>query len=648
MKQVILKKISLVNFKGVRDCSIEFNEKMTSVMGKNGSGKTTIFDAFTWLLFGKDSEDRKVFNIRTLDKKGNVIERLPHEVTAVISVDGQDVVLSRRFNEKWTKKRGSAIEEYMGNEEERLYNDVPCSLKEWNEKIAAICSEQVFKFITNPLYFTSQKADVQRAMLFRMAGGVSDADVAEGNEDFQNLLAQLTGKTLEEYKREIAAKKRRVKQEIDGIPERIDERKRSVPAKDDWGALEVELSKLKAELVKIESKMADTSKQMQEFNENKKAAMNEASKIRREIAKRRSQLEENALKDYYETQSYRSELERNISKLQDEKTRLTKSIRLESEDIEFTTNKVANLREEWKRVDAETISFSVGDFTCPTCNRPLDIEDIEAKQEAMTTNFNINKASRLASLSEDGKRYNKLIEEGKKRLEIAKNRMSDVESEIESLQGKLNSASTPNKPDTEQLLELDATYQSLLHQEQQLEAAIAEEFDSEERSSLNEKRQAVMAAIEAITIRLSKQEIIENNEKRIAELESQMKNMAVELAALEGAEFTIQEFCKARTEAIEQKINGLFQNVKFKMFEKQINGGEIETCEAMVGGVPFSDLNNAGKINAGLDIINAICKSEAITAPIFVDNAEAVNTLLDTKSQMVRLVVTDDNTLVIK
>lgn len=648
MKQVILKKISLVNFKGVRDYSVEFNEKLTSIMGKNGSGKTTIFDAFTWLLFGKDSEDRKVFNLRTLDAQGNVIERIPHEVTAVISVDGQDITLSRRFNEKWTKKRGSSVEEYTGNEEERLFNEVPCSLKDWNEKIAAICPEQVFKFITNPLYFTSQKADVQRAMLFRMAGGVSDEEVAEGNSDFQTLLAQLTGKTLDEYKREIAAKKRRVKQEIDGIPERIDERKRSVPEAENWSAIEAELSKFRAELAKIDSKMVDVSEQMKEFNARKHEAMNELSKIRTKAAERRSQIEQKILAEHYEEQSYRNELLQELKAQQDVHAHLTRLISSEQTTIDDNAAKVAKLRDEWKQVNSEALTFNDEDFVCPTCKRPLDVEDIEAKQAEMTQNFNLKKASRLADFSANGKAYNTAIEEGKTRLEVAQKRMAEVELKVAELQDKLSNTTEAEMPDTTAVVMADETYQSILKDETRLVAVIAEEFSSEERAVLEEERRIIQAAIEELTIVLSKRDIIESNNKRIAELESQMKSQSVELAALEGIEFTIQEFGKARIEAIEQKINGLFYKVKFKMFEKQINGGEVETCEAMVGGVPFSDLNNAGKINAGLDIINAICKSEAITAPIFVDNAEAVNLLLATESQMVRLVVTDDNTLVVR
>ena len=282
MKTVIIKEIRLLNFKGLRDLTVEFDPALTEIYGRNGIGKTSIFDGFTWLLFGKNSEDRKQFGIKTYDEAGNIIPKLPHEVSAVLRVDGEVVTLCRRFNEKWTKKRGSAVEEFVGHEEERLYNNVPCSVKEWNEKIAAICPEQVFKFITNPLYFTSQSVDTQRSMLFRMAGGITDEEIAAGNADFAALLASLTGKTMEEYKKEIAAKKRRLKTEIEAIPERIDERRRDVPEAEDWAALEEELRQKQEALAKVEEQINDASKAYAAANEERLATVRKISDLKNE------------------------------------------------------------------------------------------------------------------------------------------------------------------------------------------------------------------------------------------------------------------------------------------------------------------------------------------------------------------------------
>ncbi|MBP7398205.1 MAG: AAA family ATPase [Chitinophagales bacterium] len=65
--KISLKKLSLLNFKGIRQRTIEFND-VTNIFGKNEAGKTTLFDASLWVLFGKDSTDRKDFAIKTLDE----------------------------------------------------------------------------------------------------------------------------------------------------------------------------------------------------------------------------------------------------------------------------------------------------------------------------------------------------------------------------------------------------------------------------------------------------------------------------------------------------------------------------------------------------------------------------------------------------
>ena len=136
--------------------------------------------------------------------------------------------------------------------------------------------------------------------------------------------------------------------------------------------------------------------------------------------------------------------------------------------------------------------------------------------------------------------------------------------------------------------------------------------------------------------------------QRIAELETQFKTLNDSISELEGIEFTMQEFSKRKSSLIGDRVNGLFKLVKFKMFDTQVNGAEVETCVATVNGVPYNDgLNQAMRVNAGLDIINAISKHIGVSAPIFIDQAESINDLIPTNSQLVRLMVTKDNQLTI-
>lgn len=651
MRSIIIKEIHFVNFKGFRNMTIEFNEDITTICGRNGSGKTSIFDGFTWLLFGKDSQDRKAFNIKTLDENGKAIPKLPHEVSAIIIVDGETIELCRRFNEKWVKRRGQIEEEFTGHEEERLYNNVPMSLKEWNEKISNICSEQVFKFITNPKYFVSQKPDVQRAMLFRMAGELSDADIAAGNDDFSALLASLTGKTMEEYKKEIQAKKRRIKAEIEAIPERIDERKRDISALSeyDYPAIEASIKDKQDKVAKIEAEMLDLSKKNEAISQKRSEAIKELGQLKERKLRLEYEIKEKVTADYRaaiskknDIQSKISDLERNIQSLSNRRDGLKRT-------IEECTSYREKLIAEWKSINASAITFNENDFVCPTCKRPLDIDDIEKKQQEMTENFNLAKSSRLAENNRKGQENKKKMQEAEAAITSIDSEIKKASEEIEKLKSAEEYEINLVEPDAYPVIEGNAEYKKLSEEisakEKALEGSSTNNVDT---SSQKQELSLLKSEIDSLKRTLANRETITRNTQRIGELEAQYKEGAQELADLERIEFTMAAFNKARIEAIDKRINGMFSLMKFKMYEQQINGGEIETCEAVVNGIPYSGQNNAMQINMGIDIINAICKFEGITAPIFIDNAESVNEFIPSHSQVIKLVVTTDNELSIQ
>lgn len=651
MRSIIIKEIHFVNFKGFRNMTIEFNEDITTICGRNGSGKTSIFDGFTWLLFGKDSQDRKAFNIKTLDENGKAIPKLPHEVSAIIVVDGETIELCRRFNEKWVKRRGQIEEEFTGHEEERLYNNVPMSLKEWNEKISNICSEQVFKFITNPKYFVSQKPDVQRAMLFRMAGELSDADIAAGNDDFSALLASLTGKTMEEYKKEIQAKKRRIKAEIEAIPERIDERKRDISALSeyDYPTIEASIKDKQDKVAKIEAEMLDLSKKNEAISQKRSEEIKELGQLKERKLKLEYEIKEKVTAEYRaaiskknDIQSKISDLERNIQSLSNRRDGLKRI-------IEECTSYREKLIAEWKSINASAITFNENDFVCPTCKRPLDIDDIEKKQQEMTENFNLAKSSRLAENNRKGQENKKKMQEAEAEIINIDGEIKKASEDIEKLKSAEEYAINLVEPDTYPVIEGNTEYKKLSEEisskEKALEGSSTNNVDT---SSQKQELSLLKSEIDSLKRTLANRETINRNTQRIGELEAQYKEGAQELADLERIEFTMAAFNKARIEAIDKRINGMFSLVKFKMYEQQINGGEIETCEAVVNGIPYSGQNNAMQINMGIDIINAICKFEGITAPIFIDNAESVNEFIPSQSQIIKLVVTTDNELSIQ
>lgn len=645
MKSVIIKKISMLNFKGVREMEISFDPTETSICGRNGSGKTTIFDAFMWVLFGKDSQDRKQFDIKTLDSEGVAIPKLPHEVTVTLMVDGEEVTLTRRYAEKWQKKRGSAVEEFTGHEETRLYNEVPCSVKDWSEKIAAICGEQVFKFITTPGYFCMMKSEVQKEMLIKMAGDVSDEEIAKGNEAFERLLGMLTGKTLDELKREIGAKKKRIKTNLDGIPPRIDELNRYSSGVS-RSEVEAEIEELEAKQAEVKAKMADASKVAEAAAAERTALVQAHAEAKQERMALEYDIKAEVEKAYREQLSHKA-------KMQSEVSSLTSGLVLARHTLEASREELARqqqMREgfiqEWRSIQAESLTFSDTDFVCPTCGRPLEVADVMAKQQEMAERFNADKAQRMAENNAKGK-ANKAEMEGLQRIIQAKEEeVATMTAALTQKQQSIQAMGDLVQPDATPAIQAHPQWQAAKAKEEELAARLAQpETPSTGNVALNTEDYSLTISLREATRKLVQCDTDKRNAERVKELEAEMRKKSEELAQLEGIEFTMLAFSKARIAAVEQRINSLFKMVRFSMFTQQINGGEVERVEATVDGVPYSGLNHAGQINAGLDIIQAICKHEGITAPVFIDNAEAVNTLMSIPSQMVRLIVSHDPTL---
>lgn len=663
MKSIIIKKMHIINFKGVREVTIDFNREVTNIYGRNGAGKTTLFDAFTWLLFGKDSQDRKAFELKTLDADGNIIAQLPHEVSAVLEVNGQEVTLTRRFTEKWVKRAGKVDKEFDGNKEERFFNDVPCSKKEYEEHIAEICDEAVFKFITSPTFFTSQKPEVQKAMLHRMAGNITDEEVAAGNEDFQRLLAELTGKTLVDFKKEISAKKQRINAELVDLPGRIDEKKRDIAKSEaeDWSSLEAELKSKREARENIEKQLEDINAAESTKNEAVRNLMREIENLRTERMKRQSEITDEVMRDFYAAQEKRNEyaheigsLKQNISIGEQNINRCNKEVELCEEIRNTLLTEWQKLNEKQKAIKAEQLQIDEAQFVCPTCHRPLDVEDIETKEVQMRQNFEQEREKRLERVASDiernkrsGRDNNEQKNKYLKQIADTEVRIADNKKRIAEIEAMPEYTSTITKPDASEAIASDARMKSLQDDIDRLTKEKDEKQQSDiskndDRDELRSGRGTLTESIETLVAQLSKRTDVEADKQRVSELEKKMQDLNIELAEYERKEFVITEFSKARSAAIEARINGLFSIVRFRWIAVAINGTESETCEATLNGKPYSTCSNAERINIGLDIINAICKSEDIFAPIFIDNAESINDIMPMQSQTVNLIVSRD------
>ena len=769
MSNIILQSLHLVNFKGVRELEASFEPGTSLVCGENGTGKTTVFDAFTWLLFGKDSTNRSDsnFNIKTLDEQGKPILRLEHSVTAILLVDGKELKLKRMYREKWEKPSGTTTETLKNHETLFYVNDVKLPTKrEYDARISGIISENVFRMITNPFYFTSLKAEDQKAMLLDMAGDVTDADVASLDPAFADFLTALAGTDIWEKAKEVKAKKSACNEELRLIPSKIETAEKLKPEAEDWDALDAALAEKRKELADIDALMRnDKSAQNAQvyeqrnrlqaqingkklersnrvstlhlnadaiYNENVRKSENVAAQQRQEKqrainearqnqANREGVVRSEAGKAYTEAKARVQEIETAITGkraaikgLEATKSNLESDIMDAQSNVSDTesnisekTSEIESLRAEYRSLYASQVSFDPDAFICPTCKRPLEADDVDAKRAELEANFNAQKAEKIKANTDKGKALKAKLEALQATLTRQKKTLADkdssliettqaiekAEAELKALEVELVSAkaNVPSVPDYAAALAADQEYQqhtkAIEVLTKDMEAIVAEPVEKPDyakiemadqvviglTNDINElqnqldaiqepsqaelfntpadyegQKKAINDEIDALNQRIGKKAVIERAQKEIDELETQRTNLNQEVADLEQWEYQALQFQKAKDAELLKRINNLFQVVSFSFVASQLNGGEKLTCVCTVNGTPYPDVNNAGKINAGLDIINAICKAKGVNAPIFVDNAESVNDVLPTSSQKILLTVTKDPSITIK
>lgn len=651
MKEVFLKKLILKNFKKIQDLTVEFTDKNTFICGGNGTGKTTLQDAFLWLLFGKDSTNRADtnFNIKTLGEDGKPILHLVHSVTGVLSINGRDVELQRNYVEKWGSGVNAGV---LQNHATEFYlNGVKLKTKkEYDAEVAAILPEDVFRMITNPLYFPTMKAQDQKAMLLEMAGNVTNEEVANINPKFQELISLISGRTLEQLAKEIASKKSAIKDELKGIPGRIDSVRDAMPESEDWAVLEKEIADKKEKIKDIDSQLADKSKQIEAEFKVKSELQKQIGNKKLAKSQRENEIRQNANKSYHDVLDNISKLEYQVKSKDAEISRKQEDHSRIKANIEALNNDLEVLRGKFYAIDAETLQYLEGAFICPTCKRELEVEDIQAKQQELQDNFNLNKANRLKAVQNEGKEKAAKVEELKKQCSIIQATITQLSNEKEILVHNINECkgNMPEEQDTQKIILSDPTWLSLSNEIVDLENQLKAEAKPIDTTELKEAKAILSEAIDELNKKLGKRDTIERSNKVIEDLEDRRDKNNEALAEQERLEFLVQDFQKEKDNKLMERINGMFSLVKFSFISEKLNGNEAITCFCSVDGVPFADVNNASKINAGLDIINAICRSVGITAPIFIDNRESVNDLIPTMSQVINLVVSKDKSLMIR
>ena len=638
-----LLRLTLSNFKGIKSFTLDTQGGNVAVYGDNAVGKTTLPDAFNWLLFDKDSQGKKDFAIKTLDAAGQVMHGLSHEVEGVFDLNGRTLTLKKSYAEKWTKKRGSATKEFTGHTTDYFIDGVPAQKKEYDAFVSGIADESIFKLLTNPQYFNEQLHwQERRKILLEVCGDISDEDVIASDKSLARLPGILQGRKMEDHRKVIAARRAEINKELEKVPVRIDEATRALPdisgidAQGLPAAIEAAngvLKKKQDELVRIQGggEIAEKRRQL--------------AVIEGDILRLQNEHQADQNKAIQAKYALMSEANGRVTDAMAEQARAKRRMAAIAAELEKLESSRKQLREEWRTVNDEQFEYS-GETACPTCGQDLPEEKVEGAREKALKAFNLDKAKRLENINSTGRGIKANIETLNAensglvaKANAAELKLQENEAETVTLQVEIDALRDQTKPITDNL-----KYTQKQQEKENIEAAIAQlQANSETAANaVLDEIADIRRDIEALEMDRLKIKSRHDGEKRIEELKAQEKTLAAEYERLEGELYLCETFVKTKVSLLESRINSKFKYARFQLFEQQINGGITEVCNTLYAGVPYSSgLNNGHRGIVGLDIIATLADYYGFYPPIFYDNAESVTRLPEMKSQLITLYVSE-------
>ncbi|WP_017379767.1 AAA family ATPase [Paenisporosarcina sp. TG-14] len=642
MKEVKLLSLTLNNFKGIKQFTFQPGGENARVFGDNETGKTTLFDAFTFVLFGKDSQNKTDFAIKTLIN-GKEANNLNHEVEASFLIDGSPMTLRKVYSEKWTQVRGAASKEFSGHVTKYYIDGVPQKKKEYTEAIDLIVQEDAFKLLTSPSFFNEQmKWQDRRTTLLEICGDVSEEEVFQKNDELKVLPLILKGKKIEDLRKIVVERRKDINDELKHIPVRIDEIQKSIPVE------VIDVSNLKEDVIHLETKIDENITLISNIKNGKSILEKERDlqQIENDLLNIKRDYESDSKEKLYQLQAKSQEEKSNVLILKRKISERVQAIEQATRMMDLQNNYRTKLLDDWKQLNG--LSFVHKDTCdCPACGQALPEEQLEAVRTKALEQFNKDKSEKLQRINEQGKEVKEKkiqiqTDIDKQQNEHAKfvEQATEKDQVVSKLASQLESQQAVVKDVSE-----SADYQVKLSNKQKIVSGI-----QGLKESVQESIRSVETEINELKDKKTRAQVaiarfanVESLHKRISDLCDQEKLLTGEYEKLEHQLYLTEQFIRAKVELLEERINAKFEYARFKMFSEQINGGLQEVCETTYKGIPFSSMNNAARINVGIDIINTLSTHYGIRAPIFIDNRESVVKLADSESQLISLIVSEQD-----
>ena len=634
MTEIKITSLELNNFKCHQYLKLDLHGGNASIYGDNASGKTSVYDALTWLLFGKDSRGNgeKNIEIKPLDANGEVRDHdAQTAVEAVLDVNGEELILRRTYREIWATKRGRSTATFDGNTSEYYVNGVPCKKNAFQDKVNELVSEDNFRLLTSVSHFADGISwQKRREELFKIAGVMEDAQILETNEMFLPLVESMGKLSLEDYKKKLLSEKKKFMGAKTDIPARISECQKVI---DDIRTLD--FSAAKAEVDVLNHKKESVSAQLLAID-------NDGAQVEKRLQIRTVQLELTELEN--ENKAYRTsqrstvvnvdQLRYELSMMNQKLGRLESHVANEAGYVSSCEKNIARARDQWISTSSDT--FTGG--KCLSCGQPIP----DYKLQKAKDSFEARKQKRLAEIEDGANSYKFAKEQAEDRLERAKEEVKLMEAEIQKKEQEIADAmaNTVIVRDMDGYAERKAEIESRI---QKLTGELADMVGnvSKVKAQLREEISIIQSEINEQQRIIAKEGMLEYSRKRVEELREDARNAAECLEAIEQMLYLMDEYSRYKTRFVEESINSRFRIARFRLFREQANGGVEDRCDVVYEGIPYISVNNGMKINLGIDIINTMSEAYGVRVPLFVDNAESVTNLENSDSQIIRLVVSE-------
>lgn len=630
--KIELKSLDLVHFKCFPKLHLDFHEGVNSLFGANAAGKTSVYDALTWLLFDKDSAGHSRPAVKPTGAPAGAMP----EVTAILEVDGEPIKLRKVLREKWEKPRGSSIERYAGDTRDYYIDDVPLAENAYKRRIAELIDERQFKLLTDVWAVTKgMHWKDRRTLLAEICGLPEDKQLLATAPQFAELTEKVGRRTVDEYKSVLMKQRKDMNANLNTLPVRVDECSRMVAELEslDFAAAHSESDRLQAERERVQGELVKLT------NDTLTAqAKNERDALQNQLSELEVENNAHLVSQRVPVEDETPVLTAALDRAKCEADRLTRTVARETDYITTGENCLNDYRARWRAIDAEEFTETV----CPTCHQPLPAEQVAEAREA----FAAHQQQRKDTLLEDSKFVKQGIAAAQERLASAETALKSAQDEVQKAQIALDGYTPPVITEPENLPDYDRrrnAIQMLITDTEKRLDRLNSDTAAEKTRLETEHAELTRRKLESDAV-LAKEQTLADTKKRIAELQAEQRKAAAEVEQMDRLIAMCEEFTRYRVQAITESVNSKFRLTRWRLFTEQVNGGLADCCEPMdMNDSTFEGTNNAMQINIGMDIIDTLSAHFGRRVPLFVDNAESVTHLQPIGSQVVRLVVSEQD-----